>query len=54
MKYLKIILDPIKLKGRADDPETIQADLYEHIQVLLEAEALGWSIDEDSEDESED
>ena len=53
MKYLKIILDPIKIKGDPEDPETLQVDLYEKLQAMIEAETLTYYIDED-EDEDED
>lgn len=51
MKYLKIIVDPIKIKGDTDDLETLQNDLYEKIQAMIEAETLVWSIDEDDADD---
>jgi hypothetical protein len=54
MKYLRILLDPIKLKGEIDDPETIQVDLYEKIQGMIDRDELSWSVDEDYEDDEED
>lgn len=51
MRYLRILINPIKLKGDADDTETLQHDLYEKIQAMIEAETLAWSIDEEEEDE---
>ena len=57
MKYLKIILDPnktLKLKGDPEDRETIQADLYEKLILMIEAEVLDWEIDEEEEDSDED
>jgi hypothetical protein len=53
MKYVKILLEPIKLKADPEDPETLQADLYEKIQAMIEAETLSYSIDEE-DDEDED
>lgn len=53
MKYLKVIIDPIKIKGDLDDAETLQIDLYEKISAMIEAETLSFTIDDD-EDEDED
>ena len=53
MKYLKINLDSIKLKGDVEDMETLQVDLYEKIQSQLDDESLSWSVDEDEEDEDD-
>lgn len=53
MRYLKILIDPIKIKGDEDDLETLQIDLYEKIQGMIEAETLSYSIDEDDEDDSD-
>lgn len=53
MKYLKILLSPIKVKGDIDDQETLQADIYEKISAMIEAETLVWEIDEEEEDEDE-
>lgn len=53
MKYLKILLDPIKIKGDVDDEETLRADLYERITAMIEAETLSFTIDEDEEDEDD-
>jgi hypothetical protein len=54
MKYLKIILDPIKIKGDPEDPEQLQHDLFEKIQAMVEAETLSFSIDEEDDDTDED
>lgn len=54
MRYIKINLDPIRLKGDRDDFDTLQADLYEKIQALIDTDNLSWSIDEDGEEEDED
>lgn len=54
MKYLKILLQPIKIKGDPDDEDTLQSDLYEHIQHLIDTESLKWEIEEDeNEDQDE-
>lgn len=55
MKYLKIQIDTIKIKGDLDDPEQLQADLYEKIQAMIESETLAYStLDEDEEDDDSD
>jgi hypothetical protein len=54
MKYLKVLLDPIKLKGDPEDLETLQVDLYEKIQGLIDTESLGFSIDDSDEDDEDD
>lgn len=54
MKYLRILIDPIKLKGDVEDPDTLQADLYEKVQAMIEAETLAFSVDEDDDDEDSD
>ncbi len=54
MKYLKIVIDPIKIKGDSEDPDQLQVDVYEKIQAMIEAETLSFSIDEDEEDSDED
>ena len=52
MKYLKVLIDPIKIKGDPEDEETLRVDLYEKIQAMIEAETLHFTIDEeDAEDE---
>lgn len=52
MKYLKILLEPIKLKGDPDDLPTLEADLYELVQAKIESESLAYEIvDEEDEDE---
>jgi hypothetical protein len=53
MKYLKIIIDPIKLKGDLDDTETLQQDLYEKVIAMCESETLTFTVDEDDEDEDD-
>jgi hypothetical protein len=53
MKYLKILIDPIKIKGDPEDPETLQADLYEKIQAMVESETLSFSIDEEEDDDDD-
>ena len=54
MKYLRILIDPIKVKGDPEDPETLTADVYEKVQAMIEAETLSYSIDEDEDSEDDD
>jgi hypothetical protein len=54
VKYLKIVLSPIKIKGDLDDPETLQHDVYERIQAMIEGETLTYEIDEDDEEDEGD
>lgn len=53
MKYLKIILDPLKVKGDLDDEEQLRQDVYEKVESMLEAETLSFSVDEDSEEDDD-
>lgn len=53
MKYLKIILAPIKVKGDEDDQETLQSDLYEKISAMIESETLKWEVDEEEDDDED-
>lgn len=54
MKYVKILLAPVKIKADLDDPETIQQELYEKISTLIESEDLKWEIDPEDENDDED
>lgn len=54
MKYLKIIIEPIKLKGDPEDAETLQFDLYEKLSAMIEAETLAFHIDEEEDEDNED
>lgn len=54
MKYLKIILDPVKIKGDPEDPEQLQHDLYEKISAMIESETLAFTIDEEDDDSEDD
>lgn len=53
MKYLKIQIDPIMIKGSEEDEETLRVDLYERVQSMLDAETLTFVIvdEEDGGDE---
>ncbi len=53
MRYLKILIDPIKIKGDIDDPEQLQADLYEKVTAMIESETLSFYIDEEDEESEE-
>lgn len=55
MKLLEIQIK-LKVKGDTDDPETLEADIREELQGLLESdEALEYEVlnDEDEEEEEE-
>lgn len=53
MKYLTILINPIRMKGDPDDIETIQADLNELLQSMIEDGSVPFSIQEDDEEEDE-
>ena len=53
MRYLKIQVEPIKLKGDPEDSETLQADVYERLQCMIEAETLAFEILEDEEEDED-
>ena len=50
MKYLKIILEPIKIKGDLEDEEQLKQDIYEKVMALVESETLNYYIDDEDED----
>ena len=54
MKYLRILIEPIKIKGDEEDPEQLQADVYERVAAMLESETLSFSIDESEDDDESD
>jgi len=54
MKYLKIVLEPFKIKGDPEDEETLKVDVYERVQAMIEAETLSFSIDEDEDEDDSD
>jgi len=54
MKYLRILLDPIKIKADPEDELQLQVDLYELIQTMIENETLGFTIDDEDDDSDED
>lgn len=49
MKYLKVLIDPIRIKGDVEDPDQLQQDLYEKIGAMIEAETLAFTIDEEED-----
>lgn len=53
MKYVKIVLEPFKIKADLDDEDLLKADVYERVQSMLEAETLAFAVDEE-DDEDED
>jgi hypothetical protein len=53
MKYLKIVIEPFKIKGDLEDEEQLRQDIYEKLSAMIESEVLSYSIDEDDEDDSD-
>ncbi len=53
MKYLTIVLQNVRIKGDPDDMDTLQTDLYEKLQTMIEAETLSFEI-QDEEDDGDD
>lgn len=53
MKHLKINIGSFRIKGDADDMDTLKEDVYEKIQAMLESDALEFSIDDENEDEDD-
>ncbi len=53
MKYLRILVDPIKIKGDPEDPEQLQVDFYEKLLAMIESETLSFTIDEDYTDDDD-
>ena len=54
MKYLRILVEPIKVKGDPEDPEQLQVDVYEKLSAMIESETLSFSIDEDDDSDDDD
>ena len=56
MKYLKVFIGPIKIKGDVDDEETLVVDLREKLLAMIESDALeeGKLKFEYDEDDAED
>jgi hypothetical protein len=54
MKYVKIVVEPFKIKADLEDEETLKQDVYERVQSMLEAETLAYSVDEEDEDSDDD
>jgi hypothetical protein len=54
MKFVKVIIKPIKIKCDPEDVDTLQQDLYEKVQSLLDLEELKWEIDEEESEDDED
>ena len=53
MKYLKIVIEPFRIKGDEEDPETLTQDVYEKISAMIESETLTYTIDEEDSDSEE-
>lgn len=54
MKYLKILIDPIKIKGDPEDEETLRVDVYERVQAMIESEVLAFTIEDEEDSEDDD
>lgn len=54
MKYLKVNLGSIKIKGDPEDMETLGVDIHERVAAMAEAGTLDWEIDWDNEEDDED
>lgn len=53
MKTLRILIHPIEIKGDLEDPDTLQQDLYERVQTMVEAETLSYEIMDEEETEDD-
>lgn len=53
MKYLKVLIDPILIKGDKDDLDTLKLDLYDKLTTMIEEESLSFVVDEDYEDDED-
>ena len=53
MRYLKIVLQPIMIKGDVEDFDVLQTDLYESLTSMIEAETLKFEVVEEEEDEED-
>ena len=53
MKYLRVLIDPIRIKGDPEDPDQLQQDVVEKVAAMLEAETLSFTIDEDYEEDED-
>lgn len=53
MKYLKVLIDPILIKGDTDDLDTLKLDLYDKLTTMIEEESLSFVVDEDYEDDED-
>lgn len=53
MKYLKVDIQSLRIKGDLEDEETLRIDVYEKLQAMIESETLTFTIDEDYEEDDE-
>ena len=53
MRYLKVDIQSLHLKGDPEDYEQLMSDVYEKLQSLIESETLTFSIDEDFEEDED-
>ena len=49
MKYLKIVIDPFKIKGDEEDEEQLMQDVLEKVAAMVESETLLFHIEEDED-----
>jgi len=53
MKYLKVVIEPFRIKGDPDDEDQLRQDIYEKLMAQMEAEVLNYYIDYDDEEEDD-
>ena len=54
MKYLKILIQPIRIKGDLEDEDQLREDLYEKVISMCESETLAFTIDDDESEDEDD
>lgn len=53
MRYLKVDIQSLRVKGDTEDPDTLQEDIYEKLQAMIESETLTFTVDEDFEEDED-
>jgi len=53
MKYVTVLIQPIKIKADLEDLETLQQDLYEKLTAMIESEVLTFEVSEEEEDDED-
>jgi len=53
MKYLKIVIEPFKIKGEEDDEEQLNQDVLEMVAAMVESETLSFHVEEDESEEDD-